>query len=323
MLNTKKTISLIIPCYNEESNIVFSYTTITSYIQGDPVLSNFEYELVYIDDGSIDDTVGRIKSLTTQDSRVNLIEFSRNFGKEIALTAGIKYCTGDACICMDVDMQYPVEALELFVNEWAKGNEVVVGIRNKKNTKNIIEKWGSIVYYYIMHHISETKILSGALDYRLMDRKVINQFIKFTERGRTTRVLIDWLGFKRSYIKYKESPRIYGTPAFNIQKRTKLALDSFINNSLYPMTLIGVLGLIIFTLSSVSEITLIINLILGDPFNWAISYAVYLGLINTFLTSLILLSLFLVSRYIGNIQREVINRPLYIIKTNTLSPKRL
>ncbi|MBC7406602.1 MAG: glycosyltransferase family 2 protein [Candidatus Parcubacteria bacterium] len=315
---SKKIISLIIPCYNEEVNIEYSYKQIIATWANSPILANYNYEIVYIDDGSMDATTENIQKLASKDKSVRLIELSRNFGKENALTAGLHSCIGDAAIMLDVDMQYPVDKLPEFAWEWEKGFDVVIGVRDSKKTTNIIEKFGSKLFYIIMDRISETNIKSGALDYRLMDRKVINQFKRLSEHNRITRALIDWLGFKRTYISYTEVAREFGTPAYSFGKRVELALNSFVTHSFFPMIATGYLGLFIISWSlPTGAIVFVTKYFMGDPFGWNVTSGVCIGLLNSFLTGVILSCFGLMSNYIANIQKEAMNRPLFVIRSSS------
>jgi len=309
-----KTLSVIIPCYNEEVNISHFYKAFMT-AWSDPRLSKLDYELVFIDDGSRDQTVAELQKLIAQDSKVKLIEFSRNFGKEVALSAGVENCIGDGAIFVDADLQYPIDRVPDFVEKWLSGADVVVGIRDKKKTNNLIEKFGSSMFYKIINSISDTKIIPGALDFRLIDRVVIDEYNRFSERGRMTRALIDWLGFKRDYIHYQELPRLYGEPAYSFSKRVKLALSTFVSQSLLPLKLAGYLGLLIFIISGLLGIFIIVqSYILGDPLNLRISGSASLGILNSFMVSIILMCLGLIALYIANIHTEVANRPLYVVR---------
>jgi polyisoprenyl-phosphate glycosyltransferase len=314
MSNRKKRISIIIPCYNEEENIFYSYDALNNYIESNKFLLDYEFELIYIDDGSNDNSVNLIKQLEAINPKVKLLKFSRNFGKEIALTAGLNNCTGDCAIAFDADLQYPLEMIPEFIKLWTQGYDSVIGIRDKKKTNNIIEIIGSKLYYILMNSISNTDVISGALDYRLVDRQIIDQFNKFTERERIYRVLIDWLGFKKVYLPYKENERDFGTVSYSFNKRVKLAINSIINHSSVPMNLIGLVGSLGMLLSLPITLIIFISKLTNDPLKLNISSAVSVSIVNSLLTSLILLAMWLLSKYIGNIHNEVTNRPLYVIK---------
>lgn len=314
-MQTKKIISLILPCYNEEKNIQFAYSEIKRIWT--QLNDHYNYEIIFVDDGSKDNTVKEIEEIMKVDSNIKLLEFSRNFGKEIAMTAGFNHCTGDAAIVLDVDMQYPIEKLPEFVSKWENGAEVVVGVRDKKKTKNIIEILGSKLFYYITNIISDIQIKPGALDYRLIDRIVINEFNRFTERGRMTRALIDWLGYKRDYVHYVEKPRQFGEPAFNFNKRLILAFNTFIVTSLVPLRLAGMTGVVITIISGLFGIFVILQkYILNGAWGMNFSGPFLVGVLNMFFTGIIMSSLGLIALYIENMHIELLNRPLYVLRKN-------
>lgn len=309
-----KTLSLIVPCYNEETNIAEFYNTFLK-VYNKSLSKLINYEIVFIDDGSKDKTVEEVNKVIAKDDKVTLVEFSRNFGKEIALTAGLSNCKGDGCVFLDSDLQYPIDKLPDFVDKWLSGVEVVIGMRDSKKTNNIVEKVGSLFFYKIIQAISDTPIISGALDYRLLDRVVIDELLKFSERGRMVRALIDWLGFRRDFVYYKELPRFSGEPGYSFVKRLKLALSTFISQSLFPLKLAGYIGLFIFSLSGVLGVFILIqSYILKDPMKLNISNSFSLGVLNSFLVGIVLMSLGIIALYIANIHTEVTNRPIYVVR---------
>jgi dolichol-phosphate mannosyltransferase len=307
-----KKISIITPVYNEGSNVLLAYEALKEVFAP---LKNYQYEFVFVEDGSRDNSFEYMEELAKKDPNVKAIQFSRNFGKEIAVTAGINKCTGDACILFDCDLQYPVEVIPQFIKEWEEGNEVVIGIRDKKKEKSLISKYGSKGYNKIMKKISDIEIIEGAIDFRLLDRKVINEFNKMSETNRITRGLIDWLGFKRAYLPYVEKERVAGEATISLKKRIKLALNSFISHSYFPLKLAGYLGILITLLSlAVSLFILVQNYILGDPLKLGISGAALLAVMNLFMTGIMLMSLGLIALYIANIHEEVNDRPIYVVR---------
>jgi polyisoprenyl-phosphate glycosyltransferase len=317
----KKKISLIIPCYNEEAGLPNLYKVLTDLWQSQ-LEDRYDYELVFIDDGSKDETLNEILKLSQLDKNVLVIEFSRNFGKELATSAGINNCSGDACLMLDADLQYPVEKIPEFIQKWEEGHDVVVGVRDKKQTNSLIDKLGSYFFYKIINSISGTEVKAGALDFRLMDRTVIEQFKLFTERGRMTRALIDWLGFRRIFINYEEKPRLYGVPAYSLLKRIRLALGTFVSHSFLPLRLAGYLGLIVTFISGLVLITIFINRnILVNPWGNSISRYVILAIIILFMMGVVLACLGLIALYIANIHIEVANRPMYVIRKTHSSHK--
>jgi polyisoprenyl-phosphate glycosyltransferase len=317
----KKIISLIIPCFNEEQNITEAYSHITNFWK--TLKYDVDYEMVFIDDGSRDATSGKVLEIAKIDSKVKLLQFSRNFGKEIATTAGIQNCTGDACIMYDADLQYPIEKLPDFLDKWFAGADVVIGMRDKKKTNNLVEKFGSFMFYKLVNMTAETEVEAGALDFRLIDRVVIEEFNRLTERGRMTRALIDWLGFKRDYVSYVENERFAGEASYSFNKRVKLALSTFLSTSLFPLKFAGYLGIWISVITGPLGIVMAINkYFLADILNWNTTGATQVGVLTAFLIGINLMCMGLVALYVANIHIEVTNRPLYVIKNKVnFAPK--
>src|SRR4030043_1515812 len=218
-----KLISYLIPVYNEEKNISLLYDNLKKTIGG----LDFDHEIIFVNDGSQDNSNQELTNISRQDEKIKIIEFSRNFGKEIALTAGLHHCQGDACILLDADLQHPPELIPQFLDKWQNGAEIVIGIRDNNNQETFIKKSGSYFFYKIINKISETQIIPNSTDYRLLDQAVILEFCRFTERNRIFRGLIDWLGFKRDYIYFSAPERINSKPSYSLLKLIKLALSSF------------------------------------------------------------------------------------------------
>lgn len=308
MLENKK-ISLVIPVFNEKENLDLLYEKISQ------VLTRENFEIIFVNDGSTDGSMEKLQEIIKLNNNFKIINFSRNFGKEIAITAGINHCQGDACIIMDADLQHPPELIPEFLQKWQAGVEVVVGVREKNQGEGLIKRVGSFFFYKIMSLIGDTKMISRSTDFRLLDKKVIKAFNKFTEQNRISRGLIDWLGFKNDYIYFVANPRNSGKPAYNIFKLIRLALSTFISHSLFPLKLAGYLGIIITFFSGIFGLFIIIEkYILGDPLGLYFSGPAMLAIMILFLIGIVLICLGLVALYIANINTEVINRPLYIIR---------
>ncbi len=308
-----KLISIIIPVFNEEKNIPLIYQALTDVFKNS--LNNYNYELIFIDDGSKDSSCSEIKKLSATDNHVILLEFSRNFGKELALTAGLNNCHGDAAIMIDADLQHPVELIPDFIKKWEENDiDIVIGIRQANKKEGFIKRLGSKIYYKIINKISNTNILPNATDYRLLDRIVIDEFNKFTERGRMTRALIDWLGFKRDYIYFIANERQFGKASYNIPKLIKLAINSFVSHSLLPLKIAGYLGIIITFFFGTLGLLIIIGILLNNKFALSFTGPAKLAIFIAFLIGIVLICLGLIALYISNIQQETENRPLYIIR---------
>ncbi len=310
-----KTISLIIPAHNESENIPALCAQVVPVLES--LGSDYSYEILFVNDGSTDKTLDAMKQASANNAHIHYLDFSRNFGKEIATTAGLNHATGDACILMDADLQHPIELIPEFVKQWEAGFEVVVGVRNKSRSDSWIKRVGSIVFYAVLNKIVETKIVPNSTDFRLLDRVVVDEFNRLTEVNRMTRGLIDWLGFKRTYVLFDANERLHGTASYNFWKLARLAFNSFVSLSLLPLRLAGYLGICITTISSVAGLYIMIGkYFLHAHFASTFSDAENLAIFIVFLVGILLMSIGLLSLYIENIHREVLGRPLYIIRKN-------
>lgn len=308
----KKILSIIVPVHNEEQNIPLVYDELVKVFQG---LSRYDYEVIFVDDGSRDGSWQQIEYLCRRDGKVRGLQFARNFGKEIATTAGIHHAKGDAVKIIDADLQHPPELIPVFVEKWEKGSDIVIGVRSTNQEEGAIKKYGSYFFYRILSAISETPIIPQGTDFRLMDRKVVNEFNRFSEKNRITRGLIDWLGFKRDYVKFDAPARQHGEASYSPLKLLKLAFSSFISHSMFPLRLAGYLGLGIIGLSGPLGLFIFVEkYLLGDPWNMRFSGPAILAVILLFLVGIVLVCLGLIALYIANIHTEVTNRPMYVIR---------
>jgi len=308
-----KLISIIIPCYNEAGNIPLLYSEIQKALE--PL--SYKFELLFVDDGSSDNTVKTVGALSKSDQiTVKIVSLSRNFGKEIALTAGLDNCGGEAAIMIDADLQYPPSYLPAFIEKWEQGSDVVIGQRQEnKHYAPLYKRLGSKLFYKLLNAMSDVPIERGATDFRLVDRSVIDEFKRFTERRRLTRGLIDWLGFERSYIQFVPNQRSDGQTGYPLMRLVGLAMSSFTSNSLFPLRLTSYIGSIITLLSGLLGAFVIIEGgILGDPWNLNFTGTACLGILTIFLIGIVMVALGLIALYIATIHTEVINRPLYAVR---------
>ena len=307
----KRHISIVIPFYNEENNIPLVYRELKKILNN----ANYSFEIIFVNDGSTDNSSTELDKITAADHTVKVIEFSRNFGKEVAMTAGLDICQGAACILMDADLQHPVEKIHEFIKRWENGAEVVVGVRNKNKSEGLIKKAGSYLFYLTINAISETEITPSSTDYRLLDRIVIEEFKRLKEKNRMTRALIDWLGFKRDYVYFNANERLYGKPSYNYLKLFRLAVSSYISHSLLPLKIAGYLGIVITSFSTLLGLVMFVDkFFLKDPYKMYFSGTAMLATIIMFLIGIVLSCLGLIALYIGNIHGEVVNRPMYIVR---------
>lgn len=305
----KNLISVVVPVFNEEKAVgKFLDEQLMSTL--DEINENFE--IVVVDDGSKDNSVEIIKGAKLNEKYpVRIVSFVRNFGKESALSAGIKYAKGDAIIMIDADGQHPVSAIPLMIEKWKNGAKVVTAMRGHNTTKH---KMASRMYYGMMKMLGNKNIVVGALDYRLIDRAVANDFNTFTERNRMTRGLIDWLGYPQVFIKVKTLDRINGKPTYSLRKLIGLAVDSLASSSRTPLVIFGYIGAFITIISLLFGIFILIQqYILGDPLHLDWSGAVAMSVFVSFLVGLVLVSQSMTALYISQIHVESKGRPLYIV----------
>jgi len=297
--------------YNEEKNLPHLYREIKKHIDRLP----YRFEMLFVDDGSSDDSVAVVKMCANRDRRVRLIQLARNFGKEAAMSAGLHEARGDAAIIMDADMQMPPKLLGKFIQKWRDEKaEIVVGVFASRNMSRL-RRWGAHWFYRLMQTIGNTKLTPHATDFRLLDRQVIDVFDNLTERNRITRGLIDWLGFNRTYVYFEQAPRKFGRPTYSFGALIRLAMNSITAYSLLPLKLAGYLGVFILTVSIPLGLFLVVErFLLGDPLGWGVNGTTMLATLILFLVGVILACLGLISLYIAHIHAEVINRPLYVVR---------
>ena len=281
-------------------------------------LPEHTWSMLFVDDGSTDGTVKEIKALSDRESRVQYLEFSRNFGKEIATTAGLHAAEKHGCnavILMDADLQHPPKMIPVFVEKWIEGADMVIGVRKKNKGEGMIKKVGSYFYNKIMHWISDTEYMPRTTDFRLISQPVLVAFGEFTERGRITRGLLDWLGFRKTFVEFDATERIHGRPSYSYGKLMKLAISSFLSHSLFPLKFAGYLGGLISLFSVPILIFMMVNrYVIGDPFQFSFSGPAILAMLNLSLIGIVLLCLGLVALYVGTIHTESMNRPLYVVR---------
>lgn len=310
-MTSNKIISFVIPCYNEEAGIATLVTQLEKLI---PKLPHYLYEIILVNDGSKDNTSQEIlKYIKTSALDITLVELQRNYGKEIALTAGLEKCKGDAAMMIDADLQYPIEKIPEFLKKWEEGSLVVVGLRDEKKTNSLVDKAGSKLFAFLTSVLGIGNYNSRALDFRLIDRQVITEFLQYKDKNRLVRNLIDSMGYSQSYIPYQEKNRAVGTSTMSFYKRLKLALNTFIYQSNRPLFFISGLGILITILSFIIGVLAIIDNISNKTI-FGFSGPFQLGILNLFLNGIVLISLGFVAAYIGIIKQEILHRPLYIVK---------
>jgi dolichol-phosphate mannosyltransferase len=304
-----KTISIIVPTYNQSAGIYEFYRRLKVVLNS---LHNiYCYEIIFINDFSIDDTLLSLYELADGDNNVKVISFSRNFGNQIAIAAGIDACKGDAAIIIDDDLQDPPELIPSLIQKWSEGYEVVYGYRPKRHGINIFFNLTTKAYYFLISKLSEVEIPRDTGDFRLIDKKVIDVLRKIKESGRYYRGIISWVGFKQFPFQYERDARYSGKSNFTFRKYVSFGingLSSFTDKPLYFSSIIGAL----ITVISFIGMLVLIGLKIIDP-SIALRGWTSLAILILFFGGVQLLSIGILGIYIGKIYHEVKNRPLYII----------
>lgn len=305
-----KKISIIVPVYCEGRGLFVLYDRLEAITKS---LTNYDWEYIFVNDGSPDDSLSIISQICHLNWNVKAIDLSRNFGKEIALSAGVlEAINSDAVICIDADLQHPPELIPQFVSLWESGADVVVTLRTESKNQLFIRKIGSAVYYALMSILSDLQLASKTTDFGLYDSKVIRAFSMITERQRVFRGIIDWMGFRRVCVEFTADERLHGDAKYSYAKLWRLAVNSITSFSLWPLRIAGYLGVAITSMSSLILIWMFIDRLIGGKL--AFTSLAIVVVANTFLMGIVLIAIGLVALYIGNIHTEVINRPLYIIR---------
>jgi len=305
----KRKVSIVIPVYNESAGIKRFLDT--ELLPALLELKDYKFEVVMVDDGSVDATLEQIRESDLAGKLdLNVMAFSRNFGKEVALSAGIRAAGGEAIIMIDGDGQHPVAEIRRMLSRWEEGSRVVTAVRGSNTTKHgLFSK-----LYYLMLKISGAKVVEGAMDFRLIDRVVADEFNKFTERNRLSRGLIDWLGFSQSYIEVETKERTLGEPTYSKRKLAALALDSLASMSRTPLIIFGYIGGAIMVFSLILGLFILIEqYIMRDPMGLDWSGAVAVSVFVAFLFGIVLVSQAMTALYISQIHAEAKGRPLYVI----------
>jgi dolichol-phosphate mannosyltransferase len=303
-------ITIIVPIYNEASTIDALYRNIKDVFER---LPSYNWKILFVNDGSEDDSWAIISKLAESDKRISGLCLSRNFGKEKALTAGVEEVNSvDAVITMDADMQHPPKIIPDFLHKWRDGAEIVVGIRKDCADYSLVKRIGSKVFYMIMRRFSDLDIPPNSTDFRLLDKKVLDTLCRFSERTRMFRGLIDWLGFEKTFLDFYAPKRHNDSnPSYSYKKLFQLAINSITSFSLLPLRITSYLGILVSTFSGL----LLSYMVATDFFDLQVyTPQAYLVVFNTFLVGIMLSAIGMIALYIGHIHTEVVGRPLYIIR---------
>jgi len=299
-------ISVVIPVYNEEGNISEIYSRIKKLKD----LNRYDYEIIFVDDGSVDNTPLIIKEIGQIDKKVKLVSFSRNFGHQVAISAGLRFASGDAIITLDADLQHPPELIPLMIGEWEKGYKIVYTIREVGEV-GFFKKTLSKLFYSLINLFSDIKIPFYSADFRLLDRNIVEVLRDIPEYHKFIRGLVSWVGFEKKALCYRAEKRYAGKSKYNLGKMVKMAIDGITSFSIRPLKLATYLGFITATTAFLYAVYALYSKFFTDKTlpGWT---SILLAVL--FLGGIQLIALGILGEYIGRTYEQVKGRPLYIIK---------
>lgn len=300
-------LSLIVPVFNEEQAVLGFYHA----VRREPSLQRHCVEIVFVNDGSTDNTGEFVSAITQQDKAVVLINFSRNFGKEAALFAGLEYASGDAVVPIDVDLQDPIEVVALLVDAWCHGADVVLAKRRNRASDGYLKRHSASLFYHLLNRISYTHIEENVGDFRLMDRKVVDVIKALPEQQLFMKGVLSWAGFKVAIVEYDRAPRAVGQSKFNGWKLWNLALDGITSFSTLPLRLWSYIGGCISLVALAYAGYLMVDKLL---FGNAVPGYPSLMTAILFLGGVQLIGIGILGEYVGRIYMEAKHRPRYVVK---------
>lgn len=302
-----KKISIIIPAYNEEESLPMLRGRIVKLMDS---MKNYEFEILFVNDGSKDKTIEIIKKMREEDTRFNYVDFSRNFGKEIAMIAGLDYATGDCVIFMDADLQDPPELIPELVKYWEQGYDDVYAKRRSRKGETWLKKFTSKMYYKVLQKTTRIEIQKDTGDFRLLDRRCVNALKKLRESERNTKSMFSWIGYKKKEVLYDRDPRIAGTTKWNYIKLIDLAIDGITSFTTSPLRLSTYIAIPTFLVLFVYFIYVIVKCFVIKQ---AIQAFQAIILLILFFSGVQILLFGIVGEYLGRIFNETKNRPLYLV----------
>ena len=302
-----KKISIIIPAYNEEESLPFLYEKLNKLMDN---MEQYEFEILFVNDGSKDKTIELIKQYREKDTRYCYVDFSRNFGKEIAMIAGLDYVTGDCVIFMDADLQDPPELIPELVKYWKEGYDDVYARRRSRDGETFFKKFTSKMYYKVLQKMTKIEIQKDTGDFRLLDRRCVNALIKLRESQRNTKSMFSWIGYKKKEVLYDRDARIAGKTKWNYMKLIDLALDGITSFTTSPLKLATWISIPTFIMLFIYSIYIIAKCFITHTFIQAFQAIILLIL---FFSGIQILLFGIVGEYLGRIFMETKNRPLYLV----------
>jgi len=301
-------ISIVVPCFNEEEVLRETNRSLLAALEHLPL----EFEILYVDDGSTDQSHEILRELQALDGRVRVLRFSRNFGHQMAITAGLEHASGDAVVIIDADLQDPPDVIADFVAKWMDGYDVVYGVRAERNGETTFKLWTAKLFYRLIGKLSDTEIPVDTGDFRLISRRVVNALLEMPERDRFVRGMVSWLGFSQTAVPYRRAARAAGVTKFSLWKMLRFAADGIVSFSILPLRLATWAG---FAASGIALLGILITVIErfmgveGLVKGWASILVAIL-----FIGGVQLICMGIIGEYVGRIYGESKRRPLYVVR---------
>jgi dolichol-phosphate mannosyltransferase len=306
-----KKISFVIPCYNEEESLAALYTELVKLFT--EIERKYNVEVIMVNDGSRDKTQDMLFDIHSKDKRFKVINFSRNFGHQVAVTAGLDYAKGDAVVIMDADLQDPPNVVFEMIKKWEEGYEVVYGQRKEREGESMFKRFTAYVFYRILDSLAEVRIPKDTGDFRLMDQKVVDAVRKFREKNRFLRGIVAYVGFKQTAVLFDRPGSIRSVTHYPLRKMIRLALDGITSFSTFPLKVISTIGFSVSLLSLLGIVYAVYQKVMYPDIT--VAGWTFTVIAIFFIGGVQMLMLGILGTYIGRIYSEVQNRPLYIVSS--------
>ena len=304
-----KTITIIIPCYNEAQSLPLLHAELCKLSESE---SDYNWEYLFINDGSRDTTIEELEKLHTQDKRCNYVDLSRNYGKEVALLAGFDYATGDCAIIMDADLQHPPHVVHEMLRKWEQGYDDVYARRKSRGKESWLRKRLSLAYYRLLSKSTRIDVLPNVGDFRLLDRRCIDALCQLREQSRYTKGMYCYIGFKKTFVEFETQDRVAGQSSMSYSVLVKLAIEGLTAYTTSPLQWATGIGILVSLISFLYALWVIIKTIVwGDP----VAGFPTLMIAILFLGGVQLLSLGIIGEYLGRVFNETKNRPVYFVQS--------
>ena len=302
-----KKVSIIIPAYNEEESLPLLYERLKKLMDS---IQNYEFEILFVNDGSKDNTINLIKEYREKDPRISYVDFSRNFGKEIAMIAGLDYAKGDCVIFMDADLQDPPELIPELIKYWEEGYDDVYAKKNSRESQSWLKKFTSKMYYRVLQSLTNVPIQKDTGDFRLLDKRCVNALRKMRESQRNSKSMFSWIGYKKKEVLYDRDPRVAGKTKWNYKKLIDLAIDGITSFTTSPLRISTYISIPTFIILFIYFIYVIAKCIITSTVIQAYQAIILLIL---FFSGVQILLFGIIGEYLGRIFNESKNRPLYLV----------